>query len=336
MRVPIPNMKEFNPPKYMCKRANKPFVLDGDINKDFWADAPFTELFIDIEGEHMPKPRFETKAKMLWDDEYFYFAAELIGDEIWATITKRDEVIFFDNDFEIFIDPDSDTHQYFEFEMNAFNTIWDLFLTKPYRDYNGRPINNWDINGLKSAVKVDGEINNPNADNKKWSVEVAIPFKVLKECANRDIPKVGDFYRVNFSRVQWTVDVKDGKYEKTINPETGRSLPEDNWVWAKTGLINIHYPELWGFVFFVNDNESFEVPDDEKIKWELRKLYYAQHKYFDENGEFCKDISVLTNGEDLKINPTVETTKNCFEIHCDNSDKTKTVSIFADGLITIK
>ena len=63
---------------------------------------------------------------MLWDDEYFYFAAELIEDQIWATLTERDSVIFYDNDFEIFIDPDGDSHQYYEFEINALNTVWDL------------------------------------------------------------------------------------------------------------------------------------------------------------------------------------------------------------------
>lgn len=119
---------------------------------------------------------------MLWDDEYFYFGAELIEDQIWATLTERESVIFYDNDFEIFIDPDGDTHQYYEFEINALNTVWDLMLVQPYRD-GGPPVNGWDIRGLKTAVHIDGELNNPEADNRKWSVEVAIPWNILKECA---------------------------------------------------------------------------------------------------------------------------------------------------------
>ena len=131
--IPIPII-EFNPPIYLCKRAVTPFVLDGNINKKFWADAPFTECFVDIQGDSMPKPRFRTRAKMLWDDENIYFAALLEGDEIFATVTERDDVIFRNNDFEIFIDPDSDTQEYYEFEINAMNTVWDMFLTKAYRD----------------------------------------------------------------------------------------------------------------------------------------------------------------------------------------------------------
>ncbi len=332
--IPSPKI-DFNPPIYVCKRAKKPFKLDGRIDKEFWEDASFTECFVDIEGDNMPKPRFKTQAKILWDDENLYFAARLIGNEIWGTIEERDAVIFYDNDFEIFIDPDSDTHRYYELEINAKNTVWDLFLTKPYRD-GGVPINSWDIQGLQTAVYIDGELNNPKADNKEWSVEIVMPFKVLKECAeNKQVPKVGDFWRINFSRVQWKVDITENGYTKQINPETNRAYPEDNWVWAPTGLINIHYPELWGFVFFSKDGGEYTIPEDEKIKWELRKLYYLQHKFRDENGYFCKDFNVLKSNESYNINPTIETTKNSFEIYCKNSNGDSEISIFSDGSIIV-
>ncbi|MFQ9697388.1 MAG: carbohydrate-binding family 9-like protein [Zhenhengia sp.] len=240
-RIPQTDI-EFNPPVYMCKKATKPFTLDGNIDKPFWEDIPFTDYFVDIEGDKRPMPRFKTRAKMTWDDENFYFGAVLEGPEIWATLTERDCVIFQDNDFEIFIDSNSDTHAYFEFEMNALNTVWDLMLTKPYRD-GGKPINAFDIQGMQTAVHIDGELNNPKADNKRWMVEVVMPFAVLRQGQddyNRN-PKAGEYYRVNFSRVHWRVDETETGFTKQINPETGRSYPEDNWVWAPTGLINIHY-----------------------------------------------------------------------------------------------
>ncbi len=71
---------------------------------------------------------------MQWDDEYFYIAAELEEPHVWATLTQHDAVIFHHNDFELFVDPNSDSHEYFEFEMNALNTGWDLFLPKSYKD----------------------------------------------------------------------------------------------------------------------------------------------------------------------------------------------------------
>ena len=99
---------------------------------------------------------------MLWDDDYFYFAAELMEDQIWATLTERDSVIFYDNDFEIFIDPDGDSHHYYEFEINALNTVWDLLLIKPYRDGALR-LTAGILADFKTAVHIDGELNRPGA-----------------------------------------------------------------------------------------------------------------------------------------------------------------------------
>ncbi len=44
------------------------------------------------------------------------------------------QVIFHDNDFEIFVDADGSTHYYKETEVNAGAADWDLCLNKPYND----------------------------------------------------------------------------------------------------------------------------------------------------------------------------------------------------------
>jgi prefoldin subunit 5 len=48
-----------------------------------------------------------------------------------CNLTKKylknyDDIVFYDNDFEVFIDPDNDTHRYYEFEVNALNTMFDF------------------------------------------------------------------------------------------------------------------------------------------------------------------------------------------------------------------
>ena len=330
-RIPKPDI-DFNPPVYQCRRATKPFVLDGNVEKDFWEDAEFTDTFVDIEGDKRPVPRFRTRAKMLWDDENFYFGAILDGDEIWGHQTERDCVIFWDNDFEIFIDPDSDTHQYYEFEMNAKNTVWDLLLTKTYRD-GGKPVNGFDMHGLKTAVHIDGELNNPDADNRRWMVEVVIPFSAVCECAQQPrAPKKGEYYRVNFSRVQWKVDIVDGEYKKRTDAE-GKVLPEDNWVWAPTGVINIHYPELWGFVFFTEGDETYEIPQIEKDKWELRQMYYHVNGYYDEHRHFPKSLEEVTAEGSYTVKPCYVPAKHTFEITCDSLDNEHELAIMGDGRI---
>jgi hypothetical protein len=142
-----------------------------------------------------------------------------------------------------FLDPDGDTHNYFELEINAFETVWDLLLLKPYRDQGKVAVDSWDIPGLISKVAIDGSLNKSNDRDKSWSVEIAIPWKALEECAPNFHPKDGEQWKVNFSRVQWDVEILDNQYVKT-------DMPEFNWVWSPQGLINMHYPEMWGLVQF--------------------------------------------------------------------------------------
>lgn len=234
-----------HPKGYVCHRAESPPRIDGKINEAIWSAAAWTDDFVDIEGEIRPAPRFRTRAKMLWDDECFYVAAELTEPHVWGTLTQRDSVIFNDNDFEVFIDPDGDNHQYYEFEINALGTFWDLLLIKPYIA-KGPAVNGWDIRGIRSAVHVEGSLNDARDVDRGWSVEIAFPWAALRECAgDRPAPpKDGDQWRVNFSRVQWQHELRDGQYAKIV----GRK--EDNWVWSPQGMIDMHRPWKWGYVQF--------------------------------------------------------------------------------------
>ena len=235
---------------------------------------------MDIEGDRRPRPRFATRAKMLWDDEYFYVAAEMEEPDLWGTLTVRDSVIFHDNDFEIFIDPDGDTHAYYELEVNALKTAWDLMLLKPYRD-GGRAIDAWDIAGLQVGVDLRGTINRPGDRDDGWTVEIAMPWRILREAApDRKAPQPGDRWRVNFSRVQWQLDTADGRYAKRLKPGTKDPLPEDNWVWSPQGAVNMHLPERWGYVQFSgvpagSKVEPFVEDPNENVKWALRRLYLS-------------------------------------------------------------
>lgn len=181
---------------------------------------------------------------MLWNDQCLFILAELEEPHVWATITERDAVIFHDNDFEVFIDPDGDAKSYFEIEINALNTVWDLWLPVPYRD-GGEAVTEWDATGLRTAVHVHGTLNDPSDIDVAWSVAIALPWGALADKAGcRCPPLAGDVWRINFSRVQWQVDVIGGRYVKR------KDTAEDNWVWSLQGVVDMHQPEMWGFVEF--------------------------------------------------------------------------------------
>jgi hypothetical protein len=325
VRIPEPRVR-FAPFEYVCRRADGPIKVDGRLEEAVWQKADWTEVFGDIEGRAKPAPRYRTRVQMLWDDRYFYIGAYLEEPNVWATLTERDSIIFEDNDFEVFIDPDGDTHDYYELEMNALNTVWDLLLVKPYRD-GGPAVHSWDIRGLKTGVNVMGTLNDPSDRDKAWTVEIAMPFAVLRECipGKPEHPVAGDQWRVNFSRVEYRLDVEKGVYVKAKDAGTGRPLPEDNWTWTPQGLVNIHYPEMWGYVQFSSKTpgrgrERFARRPEEKVKWALRKIYYAEWAHYSENSGFGTDIASLgLKGEDaLRVKgwsypPAIQATTSFFE-----------------------
>ena len=235
------------PRRYECPRVSSPIALTGCIDDPQWAAVPWTDYFVDIEGHRKPPPRFHTRAKMCWDDTYFYVAARLDDPHVFATLTEKNSIIFNDPDFEIFIDPDGDGAHYYEFEVNALGTIWELYLEKPYRD--GGPIHRgYNLDGLRYAVHVDGTLNDPSDVDRGWSVEVALPFAELAQFCRTTAcpPEPGDTWRINFSRVHWLLDVLGDRYRKVPRD----AHPEDNWVWTPQDAIDMHRPEKWGYVTF--------------------------------------------------------------------------------------
>jgi len=312
----------FAPRHYVVHRTPSPINVDGRLAEPAWTAATWTESFLDIEGERRPPPRFRTRAKMLWDDDWFYIAAEMEEPDVWGTLTERDSVIFRDNDFEVFIDPDGDTHAYYELEVNALETPWDLMLIKPYRD-GGPAINGWNIDGLQARVDIKGTINRPGDRDEGWTIEMALPWKTLKEAAlGQRRPAAGDRWRMNFSRVEWQTDVRDGKYVKRTKPGSTDSLPEDNWVWSPQGAINMHMPERWGYVQFaeapVGPSATFVDDPNERVKWALRRLYYRQRSYRTAHGAFASTLDALNASdirvEGLEFKPAMQTTASTYEI----------------------
>ncbi len=342
---PVPRIP-FSPPNYVCYRSAAPVKVDGNLDERDWRRAPWTEDFVDIEGENRPRPRFRTRVKMLWDDNYFYVGAELEERDIWATLTERDSVIYQDNDFEVFIDPDGDTHEYYELEINALGTVWDLLLIRPYRD-GGPAVHAWDIKGLKAAVKVNGTINKPGDKDKNWQVELAFPWEVLKECmgGKKLKPEAGDQWRMNFSRVEYRVNVREGRYEKAKDPATGQPLAEDNWVWAPTGLINIHYPEMWGYVQFSGKiagegKENFELTLEQDASWVLRQIYYRQRDFYSRHGRYAESVEELNlpkqSWEGYPWPPQIKATWDLWEAIWSRDDGKVILSLRQDGRLVKK
>ena len=164
---------------YEAPMASSAPVIDGDLSEEAWRDAPWTESFVDIRGEDWPSPVWTTRAKITWDAHCLYIGAKLEEPHLWATLAERDAIIYRDHDFEVFIDPDGDGLAYYELEINALGTEFDLFLDRPY-SRGGRAYIEWDMAGLQTAVRLDGTLNDPSDEDAGWTVEIAIPWSALR------------------------------------------------------------------------------------------------------------------------------------------------------------
>ena len=139
------------PKQLLAYEVAAPPVIDGHLEDEAWAEVAWSDDFVDI-SQHAP-PRFQTQVKVRWDREYLYVAARLVEPNTWANITRYNEasqchldvlfaevscsqasllfalgvqVIFQDDDFEVFVDPDGSNHFYRELEINAQAATWDL------------------------------------------------------------------------------------------------------------------------------------------------------------------------------------------------------------------
>jgi hypothetical protein len=222
------------PRQYIAyKTASSSLVIDGRLDDAAWLEVPFTERFVDISTA--TPPRLATHAKVRWDDTFLYIGALLEEPQAFANITSTchcispaDQVVFHDNDFEIFVDAAGTTHFYKEAEFNALNASWDLQLNRPYDDGGGENSSRvygpagWDydppIGGpatLHSAAFVQGAVNDPALGSSFWSIEVALPLAKLASNTPAPLPvAAGDFWRINFSRVEWAVRAVEGRYWK--------------------------------------------------------------------------------------------------------------------------
>lgn len=317
------------PEGYVCYRTSGKIKVDGKLKEKAWQLAEPTGSFVDISGEGFPKPLYDTKVKMLWDDDYLYVSAVLEEPDIKAFLTRRDTIIYHDNDFEVFIDPDGDGQQYFEIENNARGVIFDLMLTRPYRS-GGDFLIQWDCPGLQLATQLDGTLNKSGDTDKQWTVEMAIPHQALTLNFDNRL-KAGNYWRINFSRVQW---LKKGG-------------PEENWVWQATGKVDMHMPDRWGYLYFSNQTvgqgvETFRYPynmNEYKLLWGMfyeQQAYYAREKNYLRTPEdfFLTDAELKSLPKDADIQ--VEATAHVYRMSIAVPSEGKRYTINHEGRFTLE
>jgi len=251
-----------SPPEYVCYRAVGKIRTDGHLVESSWRKALKTRPLVHItSGEEV---HFNTQAMMVWDDRYWYVGCLVEETDVFACEGRHHTPVYHtDHDIELFVDPDGDGENYYEFQINPINTINEVFWDKPGRA-GGQGIFGWDLVGIKHAVQVQGTLNCPDMKDEGWSVELALPWKSMgRMCPNVPLPPMpGDTWRVNFTRVEKTrrrpkivrstrqfSSVQEAR--DYIGPRIkGEVIESVDWVWAVAPEYNAHIPSSWGYVHF--------------------------------------------------------------------------------------
>lgn len=256
--------------RYTCCRTPEPIEINGDLTKPVWLAAQSSNSFVDITTGD--PTWFDTRVRLLWDDDYLYFGFTAEETDVWGTLTERDSKIYEENDLEIFI---AGQDAYYEFEISARNVIYEAFwiwkdihqpggpywLRSEFNPATERTMTldgvgghihprgerwgflDWDMPGLKHAVQVQGTLNERDDTDFGWSAEIAIPWRSLDLLADgRSLPpEAGDVWRIDCSRFQ-----KIGQEGESLDPCAG-------WTWNRHGHYDSHIPEVFPYVTFVDD-----------------------------------------------------------------------------------
>ncbi len=187
------------PTNFECRRTTGPIKLDGRAIEAAWTNAVVIETFVAYWTNRPALTR--TTARLLWDDQYLYFYAEMEDPDLYATVRKKNGRTWDDDVFELFFRPDETHVNYYEFEVNARNTHFnELFPQRgtnaPGRNAVGLPFR-W-----KSVVKVAGTLNRRKDADKGWSVEGRIPWSDFARTSSK--PKTGDTWRFALCRYDYS------------------------------------------------------------------------------------------------------------------------------------
>ena len=186
--------------QYLVQRALEPVVIDGTLDEFSWGRAHQINRFERILNDY-DEVLFPTRAKMLWDDSYFYFAFVCQDADMWAIYEEEDDPLWSEEVVEIFIDPDGDGKRYLELEVNPLNVVVDLLIYAVDPEWHSSK--DWDIAKLKTAVQAHGTVNDSLALDWGWTAEIAIPWAAMADSVTGGArPAAGDVWRLNLYRIE--------------------------------------------------------------------------------------------------------------------------------------
>ena len=191
---------------YRCPFISEPMQIDGLLNEPAWQRAKPLSFMVPVTFRNTVS---KTEARLLWDREYLYVGFKAYDKDIWSTYTERDDTTCQEDVLEVFFKTDPQKEPYYNFEINALGTVYDAYNLRRQGAGGGRRWSQWNCEGLKVGVHIEGTLNNPEDEDEYWQLEVAIPFAGLPGLKG-NIPKPGDEWLFHLARYDYSVYLPEG------------------------------------------------------------------------------------------------------------------------------
>lgn len=160
-----------------CKLASQPILIDGLLLESDWKHASQIQLTFDTRGSFLSSAR--AYARFLWDKTNFYVAIVAKDNDVQSTYKGRDQRLWEEDVLELFIKPNFSSSIYYEFQFSPTNQVFDAYWSKRGTMGKLKEATSWNSN-LRSAVHIDGTLNQSKDKDYGWTVEVAIPLDNIK------------------------------------------------------------------------------------------------------------------------------------------------------------
>lgn len=156
-------------PSAQALKVTAPPKLDGRLDDPIWQKAVPIAGFKQREPDEGQDASERTTVRIAYDQANLYIGAVLddsVPAEIRASELRRDNTLDSDDTFSVLLDTYHDHRNAFVFRVNPRGTRFDALVRNESRFYYA----DWDEQWTAAAVLTETG----------WSVEIAIPFKILR------------------------------------------------------------------------------------------------------------------------------------------------------------
>jgi hypothetical protein len=222
-----------DPKSTIVPRIAGQVTINGVLDEQMWEKSARLTPF--VKHDTMGAARVGTEVRIWHDGAALYLGWICEDTDIQATFTERDSRFWEEEVVEFFVTPGA-LDRYFELQWNPLGGTFDAIISNEIgADGRSQRIKgdwSYTATNMTFAVKADGSVQDSRDRDRRWTVEVRIPFADF----NVGAPRTGDVWRANFYR---------------FNRDQGADPEQLSW--SPTVWPGFHQPNRFGYLRFASE-----------------------------------------------------------------------------------